>query len=163
MMLFSKIINAIKLGSHYMDLWPDEPILMAIFPEMRYKKMMSLGRIVLPPVVAFLVFWIYYTCGGFSGLYLLFTHPSSGSMTLYLSIVSVIFMILILLQLPLLGLVWFSVRATTPLNQRQQQFYFDLIQKLEKTPAQNPTMLDFITAINQGLKTFKDKDFLDRL
>lgn len=155
--------SLIKLGTAYMNEWPNEPILMAVFHEMRVKALMTVGKKVVPPAVAFLVFWIYFTCGGYQGLYLLFTHPSAGSMPLYLAVTSLIIVILLLLSLPLHGVIWFGYRAQKRLNKRQELFYNNLCSELKKQPVEEPTMMDLIKAINEGLKTLKDKEFLNQL
>lgn len=92
------LIQVIKRGNDYMNAWPDEPILMAIFPEMRVKAMLATSKKFVPPAVALLVFWIYYICGGFHGLYRLFTAPQAGSMTFYMAVTSLIIIIPILIS-----------------------------------------------------------------
>lgn len=158
-----KIFTAIKRAHDYMDLWPEEPVLVAAFVELRYRRMMLLGRKIIPPAVALMLFWIYFTCGGLEGLTLLFFHPQAGGMYLYLSVVSVLLFILLLLQMPLIGLYWFYQRSKTALNERQKSFYLDLCQQLQQTPVPQPTMYEFASILNSAMKNLKDKDFLERI
>lgn len=152
-----------RRGAQYMELWPEGTVLTAVFPEVRYKSWMRGARLLFPPMIAGLLLWIYYNCGGWAGLYLLFTHPSSGSIMLYMSITGLILMIVVLLMIIVQGYWWFGYRAGLALNAKQHQFYVGLMQKLDKAPVSAPTMFDFISAINDGLKHFKDKEFLNEL
>lgn len=153
----------IKRGAQYMDLWPEGTVLTAIYPEVRYKAWMKGARILFPPMIAGLLLWIYYNCGGLAGLYLLFTRPSAGSMMLYMSVIGLFLMILVLLMIIVQGYMWFGYRAEQRLTAKQQQFYIELMQRLDKTPAMQPTMFDLISAIQDGLKNLKDKEFLEKL
>ena len=146
-----------------MNLWPEEPVLFAVFPELRYRRMMGIGRKIIPPLIAFLLLWIYFTCGGFKGIYFLFLYPTAGSMYLYLAVVTVILFIVVLLELPVVGFAWFSKRSRTELNAKQKLFYHELCQELQKEPVQQPTLYDFAATLNTAVKTLKNKDFLERL
>lgn len=157
------LFASIKRGSEYMELWPDEIALMATFPEPRAKYFMKVAKMVIPPGVAFLIFWMFYTCGGFEGLYLLFAHPSSGSMNLYLAVSSLCIVTVVLLIIPLQAYMWFYYRSNQKLTKRQRIFYEDLMMKLQSPSVQNPTLYDFIKAINDALKTLDNKDFLDHI
>ncbi len=158
-----RFLQSIKRGSEYMELWPDEPVLTAIFQEMRYKKMMRFSRFFIPPVVAALLLWLYFNCGGLSGMYLIVTRPSTGSVTFYLALFTVILMIIILLQLPILGLMWFCLRSMQPLEPRQKIFYKRMMKLLDKEPIENPKMMDFVKCLNEGCTKLKDKEFLEWL
>lgn len=158
-----KIFTAIKRAHKYMDLWPEEPVLVAAFVELRYRRMMLLGRKLIPPAIAMMLFWIYFTCGGIDGLTLLFFHPQAGSMYLYLSVVTVLLSIVLLLQMPLIGLYWFYQRSKTELNERQKSFYQDLCKQLQQTPEPRPTMYELAEILNTAIKTLKEKDFLERI
>ena len=41
------IIEILKDGRHYMERWPEEPLLNPVFPECRAKKLMSLAKRVI--------------------------------------------------------------------------------------------------------------------
>lgn len=152
-----------RRGAQYMELWPEGTVLTAVFPEVRYKSWMRGARLLFPPMIAGLLLWIYYNCGGLSGLYVLFTRPSSGSIMLYMSVTGLFLMIIVLLMIVLQGYWWFGYRSGLALNAKQQKFYVELMHKLDKQPIPAPTMFDLISAINDGLKRFKDKEFLDAL
>ena len=157
------LIQVIKRGNDYMNAWPDEPILMAIFPEMRVKAMLATSKKFVPPAVALLVFWIYYICGGFHGLYRLFTAPQAGSMTFYMAVTSLIIIIPILIYLPIHGIIWFGYQADKKLNKRQTLFYRNVCTKLGREPKSDPVMFDLISIINDGIKNLEDKEFLNEL
>ena len=157
------IISKIKLGSEYMELWPEEKVLRLIFMEPRLKEVFSFAKKVMPPFVALLLVWMYYTCGGYQGIYLLLTHPQAGAMHLYLALTSLIIMLLTLLSSPFLLLLWFYYQAQKPLEAKQQAFYRELCSLLHKQPQQAPKMYDFVKALNEGCTTVKDKEFLNKL
>lgn len=157
------LLASIKRGSEYMELWPDEIALVATFPEPRAKYFMKVAKMVIPPGVAFLLFWIFYTCGGFEGLYLLFTRPSTGSMNLYLAVSSLCIVTVVLLIMPVQAYMWFYYRSNLKLTKRQRIFYDDLMSKLQTPSNPNPTMYDFIKAINDGINKLEDKEFLDHI
>lgn len=153
----------LRRGAQYMDLWPEGTVLTAIFEEVRYKTWMKGAKLIFPPVIAVILLWIYFNCGGLAGLYLLFTRPSAGSMMLYMSITGLVLMIIVLLMIIVHGYLWFGYRADKALTPKQKAFYDDLMLKMEREPEREPTMFNFIEAINLGLKHFKDKSFLDNL
>lgn len=150
-------------GAQYMELWPEGTVLTAIYEEVRYKAWMKGAKLLFPPMIAGLLLWIYFNCGGLAGLYLLFTRPSAGSMMLYMSVIGLFLMILVLLLIIVHGYLWFGYRADKALTPKQKLYYDELMRKMEKTPVEHPTMFDFISAINTGLKHFKDRSFLDSL
>ena len=84
------LLSKLKIGSEYMELWPDEKVLRMIFMEPRLKEVYSFAKKALPPFIALILVWMYYTCGGFQGIYVLLTHPSAGFMHMYLALTSLI-------------------------------------------------------------------------
>lgn len=159
MSLFSKL----KIGIEYMEQWPDEKVLRLMFMEPRLKEVYSFAKIALPPFIALIMVWIYFTCGGFQGIYLLLVHPSAGFMHMYLAVTSLIMMLLILLSSPFFMLLWFYYHSLKPLEPKQEAFYHELCSKLQKLPVSAPTMFDFVKTLNEACKTLKDKDFLSKL
>ena len=153
----------IKQGNQYMNLWPEEPVLNAAFPEIRYRKFMLMLNKLVPPTIALLIVWLYFTCGGWDGLYILFTRPSTVSIYLYMSVVSLVAVILALILFPFQIIWWFALRAQTKLDAKQKDFYQKLMQKLEHTPEMDPCLMDLATALNKACKKFKDKDFLNQI
>ena len=80
-----KIINAVKRGSAFMELWPaDEPVLKAAFREVRVALMLRKAKWGVPPIVAIVLFMLYYSVGGIQGLRLMVTYPSAFSGYTYL-------------------------------------------------------------------------------
>ena len=159
MSLFARV----KQGAAYMDLWPEEPVLKAVFMEARVKAVFGVAKMVIPPAVALILFWIYYTCGGWQGLYLLLAHPQSGYMHLYLAITSLIIMVMVLLYAPVHVLLWFSYSAERDLNARQKAFYVDLCSQLQRQPSSAPVMYDFVKVLHDACNTLKDREFLNKL
>ena len=159
MSLFSKL----KIGSEYMELWPDEKVVRMIFMEPRLKEVYSFAKKALPPFIALILVWMYYTCGGFQGIYVLLTHPSAGFMHMYLALTSLIMMTLVLLSSPFFMLLWFYYHSQKPLEPKQRAFYQDLCSKLQKQPSSAPIMYDFVKTLNEACKTLKDKEFLNKL
>lgn len=157
------LFTVMKRGAQYMELWPEGTVLTAIFPEVRYKLWMKGAKILFPPMIAGLLLWIYFNCGGLAGFYLLFTRPSAGSMMLYMSVIGLLLMICVLLMIIVQGYLWFGYKSEQQLNAKQKQFYTELMISLDKKPEANPTMFHLISAIQDGLKHFKDQEFLDKL
>lgn len=157
--------SVVKRGKAYLQLWPQETILLALYPEARFKPLMLKAPLIVPPIFAFLLFWVYYQSGGLAGLWLIFNHSfvSHMSYNLVFALTSTLIMALCVLFLPLHGLLWYGYRSLRPLNPKQTIFYNDLMRKMDKLPNASPTMFDFIQAINDGLKFFKDKEFLEKL
>lgn len=157
------LLIKIKLGAEYMDLWPDEKVLRLIFMEPRLKEVYSFAKKAMPPFVALLLIWMYYTCGGYQGIYLLLVHPQAGSMHLYLALTSLIIMLLTLLTAPFLLLLWFYYQSQKPLEAKQEAFYQSLCAQLNKQPSRAPLMYDFVKTLHEACKILKDKEFLKQL
>lgn len=146
--------STIKLGIKYMEIWPQEDILGAIFPENRVKYVMTVGKYLIPPFVVLIILWVYFLGGGFKGVSFFYTIKLNWPV----SIVCVLFLLL----MPVQGYYWFGKRALLKLNKRQQLFYQSLCEKLQKTPVLNPTMFDLAKVLNEGCKKL-NKDFLNTL
>lgn len=146
--------RTVSLGIKYMDIWPQEPTLGAIFPENRFKYVMGVAKVLIPPFIVFIFLWVYIQGGGLKGVSFLYTMETNWPVT--------IVCILFLLIIPLQGYYWFGKRAQLKLNGKQKIFYKGLCEKLKKEPASDPTMFDFAKAVAEGCKKL-NKDFLDAL
>ena len=63
--VYMNIIEILKEGRHYMERWPEEPLLNPVFPECRAKKLMSLAKRVIPPFMVLCKFKrhrLFYVC-----------------------------------------------------------------------------------------------------
>lgn len=148
------IFSKIQIGINYMNKWPLEPLLNPVFPENRAKKAMLFARKILPPFIVLVLLWDIYLGGGFSGIPLFIAMQSN----IYMTVISTILLALI----PVQGYLWFYVRATSPLNDKQKKFYNSVCVKLDRQPSLIPTLQDLETVINAGLKKF-GSDFLKEL
>lgn len=157
------LLSKLKIGSEYMELWPDEKVLRLMFMEPRLKEVYAFAKKVLPPFTALIIFWMYYTSGGLEGIYLLLTHPTSGFMHMYLALTSLIIMTLGVLSGPCLMLLWFYYQSQKPLEAKQKAFYHELCSQLQKQPISDPKMYDFVKTLNEACHTIADKEFLNKL
>ncbi len=158
------IVRAVKRGSTYVDLWPtNEPVLKAAFREVRVAILLRFGRIVVPPIVALLLFLLYYSVGGLEGFKLMFTYPQAFAWYTYMSCASVMMSIACILMFNLVGYVWMAEQSWHKLTPHQEHFYRELMKKLGKEPEARPRMLQLAQAINEACKTLKDKSFLNEV
>lgn len=159
-----QLIKAVRRGRDFMDLWPtNEPVLKAAFREVRVTIMLNSAKIVVPPIIALLLFFLYYSVGGLHGFKLMFTYPQAFTWHAYMSFVTIFLSIALVLIMVLLGYVWMAVQSMQPLDGRQLAFYRDLMAKLGKQPEDKPQMFHLAKAINDGCKNLKDKSFLERI
>ena len=149
-----KFIKTFRDGIKYMEVWPEDPILGAIFAENRVKYVMRIGKYVLPPFIMFLILWTFIMGGGLKGVEFFYTLKSNWPVTLSC--------VLFLLLMPLQGYYWFGVRARTKLNKKQKLYYEDLCKKLHKEPLLDPTMFDFAVCVKEGMAKF-GRDILKTL
>ena len=159
-----KIINAVKRGSAFMELWPaDEPVLKAAFREVRVALMLRKAKWGVPPIVAIVLFMLYYSVGGIQGLRLMVTYPSAFSGYTYLSFATAIMSVLCMLMLVLNGYVWLALQSYQKLTPHQEHFYRELMTQLGKEPVEKPRMFELAQAISEGCKKLKDKSFLEKI
>ncbi len=150
-----KFFSTLRAGMRYMESWPDEPVLGAVFPESRVKYVMRWGRRLIPPFIVLIVLWTFIRGGGLSGVSFFYTIKINYPMT--------VMCVLFLLCMPLQGYYWFGRRAQLPLSAKQKLFYTNLCYRLQTEPVNEPTMADLAKAINDGLKRLDDKEFLKEL
>lgn len=137
------IFKTMIRGSRYLELWPDHPILGAVFPEIRVRYFMRWGRRLIPPFIVFVVLWNFVQGGGLKGISFIYTQTSNWP----LAVLSIIFLLGIFLH----GCYWAGRRAGTALNARQLQFYKELCTRLERTPDPAPVMEDLVRLLREGL------------
>lgn len=150
-------------GAAYINMWPDEPGLKLVFGEARIKPLFRMAVRMFPPLTAFLIFWIWYNCGGFKGLYLLMRYPSSGSLSLYISITGLILMWCMGVGILLAICQWGYSRSCMSLNEAQREVYLDLCSRLGRQPESAPDMAVFAATLADAFRVLKDKSFTDRL
>ncbi|MCR5535793.1 MAG: DUF412 family protein [Succinivibrio sp.] len=149
------MLKTIKDGMEYMELWPEEPLLNPVFAEYRVKKMMKLGRLILPPFMVLMVLWSYIRGGGL--------HPEiSFMLAMQDNLIITILCLIFLLSMPLQGYYWFGLRSKTPLNPKLLEFYAKTCARLGRQQAAAPDMLELVRLIRAGLKTL-GSDFLKEL
>ena len=135
-----KIINAVKRGSAFMELWPaDEPVLKAAFREVRVALMLR------------------------KALRLMVTYPSAFSGYTYLSFATAIMSVVCMLMLVLNGYVWLALQSYQKLTPHQEHFYRELMTQLGKEPVEKPRMFELAQAISEGCKKLRDKSFLEKI
>ncbi len=147
-------IKTIRLGIKYLEIWPEHPILGAIFAEGRVRYMLKLGNYLIPPFIFFILVWNFIQGGGLKGVDFLYTQKINWP----LSVVCILF----LLALPLQGYYWAGKRAQTKLNPKQRLFYAELCEKLEKSQSEDPTLYDLALRMKEGLEKL-GPDFLNKL
>ncbi len=135
----------LRRGSKYLALWPDHPILGAVFPENRVKYALCWGRRLIPPFIAFILLWNFVQGGGLQGVSFIYTQKVNWP--------SALLCVLTLLIIVLHGYYWAGRRAALPLNPKLQLFYTELCSALGKTPAPVPTMLDLAKALHSAVNT----------
>ena len=146
--------RTLALGGRYMEIWPDEPALGAIFPENRVKYMMGWGRLLIPPAAVFVLLWVYVQGGGLHGISWLYTLQANWPLAMMC--------ILLLALLPVQGYYWFGRRAQLPLQRRQADIYRQLCGQLEREPAAAPSMYDLALVLREGFRRL-GREFLDSL
>ena len=156
------IIKAVKRGSAFMELWPtDEPVLKAAFREVRVVLLLRKAKWAVPPIIAIVIFMLYYSIGGLQGFRLMLAYPSAFSGITYMSFATAIMSLLCLLLMVLNGYVWLALQSYQKLTPHQEHFYRDLMAKLGKEPVEKRRMFELAQAIGEGCKKLKDKSFLE--
>lgn len=159
-----QIVRAVKRGSAFMDLWPDdEPVLKAAFREVRVALLLRKARWTVPPIIAIVLFMLYYSIGGFQGVRLMLSYPLAFSSYTYLSFATGIMSILAILMFVLYGYVWMALQSYQKLTPHQEHFYRELMIKLGKEPVEKPRMFELAQAISEGCSKLKDKSFLEMI
>lgn len=148
------IIEILKEGRHYMERWPEEPLLNPVFPECRAKKLMSLAKRVIPPFMVLVIGWTLYLGGYFKGIPLYYALTANLSVT--------VCSMCVLIMIPLQGYYWFYRRSKTQINDRLKKFYQELCSQLDREASFNPTFLDFENVLIDALKKL-DHEFLKKL
>ena len=145
----------ITRGREYMNLWPNDKVLGAIFPEIRVKATLKLGSLLWPPFIVFMLVWTFIQGGGLKGIDFIYTLKNNYAVT--------ICCVLFILLIPIQGYLWFYKRSKTLLNERQKGIYIKICAKLNKQAVNEPTMYDFVVILKSALKTKNNKDFLNML
>lgn len=148
------LIKTVLQGSRYLELWPEHPVIGAVFPEGRVKYYMRWGKRLIPQFIVFLLLWNFVWGGGLKGVSFLYTQTVNWP----LCAAAVIFLLLICVH----AYYWAGRRSQLQLNAKQQIFYRELCVKLEKTPQETPVMYDLAVALKEGLARL-DPSFLDKL
>ncbi len=157
-------VTAIKRGRAYMDLWPtDVPVLKAAFREVRVAQLLSQAKWYVPPIIAIMLFLLYYSLGGLQGLKLMWAYPQAFPAYTYMSSASVIMSILVMLLIVLYGYIWMALQSYQKLTPQQEHFYRDLMAQLGKEPVERPRRFDLAQALSWGCKNLKDKSFLNNV
>ena len=146
--------NTFRDGLKYMEIFPLEPVLNPVFPEFRVKRVMKMGKILLPPFIALIVLWSYVRGGGLQGVEMMFALKSNWPVT--------ICCVLLLLLMPGQGYWWFGKRARLPLNPRLRIFYIETCIQLQRSGVDAPDLMELMTVINEGIKVL-GRDFLRKL
>ena len=131
----------IQLGQHYLQLWPKEKSLAALFPEHRVISALEWAVRVLPAMVvmSLLLQWQW------------------GKPELWPVVVSSVFF---MLSLPLQGYYWLGQRAETLLPPSLSRWYVEINQKLGQGQHRaNPRYLELAETLSQAFKTL-DRSFI---
>ncbi len=148
------MVRTITEGRRYLDIWPEHPVLNAIFKEGRVRYVLKAGNYIIPPFIFFILVWNFIQGGGLKGVDFVYTQKINWPVSLVC--------ILFLIALPLQGFYWAGKRARTKLNPKQILFYNDLCEQLKKEKITDPVMYDLAVLINEGLKKL-GPEILDKL
>lgn len=138
-----------------MALWPEEKVLVAIFPELRVRRTLALGARLWPPFMVFIIVWTFVMGGGLKGVDFLFTLKNNYAV----AICCVLFIALI----PLQAYLWYDKRSNLKLNSRQKAIMHNVCDLTQRPCPADPVMYDFVLALNAALRTQPNKDFLNML
>ena len=133
--------RTLKVGQHYLNIWPLEPKLGAIFPENRVIKATLFAQKMMPFLAVLFVVWQQIYARG-------------DNMALAVAVLSALFA----LCLPLQGFYWLGKRAQTPLSPQSavgfQQDLEKLKEKQEVIPnfSDKPTYLDLANLLKMAQK-----------
>lgn len=137
------MFKTLRLGMRYLEIWPDEPVLGAIYRENRVRYVLNAAKYLIPPFIFFILIWNFIQGGGLKGVDFLYTQRINWPMS--------VICILFLLALPLQGYYWAGKRAQTELNVKEKEFYVSLCKRLDRTPAEKPVFMDLALILKEGL------------
>ncbi len=132
------LFKTLKIGQHYMKIYPQKAILGSIFPEKRIIQTTEFAIRVMPFLAVFFIVWSQLFAKG-------------DMVTLAISIISAIFALII----PLQGLYWLGKRSTTLLPQQSAVQFFRVLQLLAQkqvflTKPEKPTYQDLANVLKQA-------------
>lgn len=133
--------RTLKVGQHYLNIWPLEPKLGAIFPENRVIKATLFAQKMMPFLAVLFVVWQQIYARG-------------DNMALAVAVLSALFA----LCLPLQGFYWLGKRAQTALSPQSEVGFHHVLEKLkEKQEAipsfsDKPTYLDLANLLKMAQK-----------
>ena len=131
----------LKAGQHYLNIWPLEPKLGAIFPENRVIKATLFAQKMMPFLAVLFVVWQQIYARG-------------DNMALAVAVLSALFA----LCLPLQGFYWLGKRAQTPLSPQSAVGFHHVLEKVtekqEVIPyfSDKPTYLDLANLLKMAQK-----------
>ena len=133
--------RTLKMGQHYLNIWPLEPKLGAIFPENRIIKSTLFAQKMMPFLAVLFVVWQQIYARG-------------DNMALAVAVLSALFA----LCLPLQGFYWLGKRAQTPLSPQSAVGFHHVLEKLKEKQevipnfSDKPTYLDLAKLLNLAQK-----------
>ena len=131
----------LKAGQHYLNIWPLEPKLGAIFPENRVIKATLFAQKMMPFLAVLFVVWQQIYARG-------------DNMALAVAVLSALFA----LCLPLQGFYWLGKRAQTPLSPQSAVGFHHVLEKLKERQevipnfSDKPTYLDLANLLKMAQK-----------
>ena len=133
--------RTLKIGQQYLNSWPLEPKLGAIFPENRVIKATLFAQKMMPFLAVLFVVWQQIYARG-------------DNMALAVAVLSALFA----LCLPLQGFYWLGKRAQTPLSPQSAVGFHHVLEKLKEKQAvipnfsDKPTYLDLANLLKMAQK-----------
>ena len=143
--------RTLKMGQHYLNIWPLEPKLGAIFPENRVIKATLFAQKMMPFLAVLFVVWQQIYARG-------------DNMALAVAVLSALFA----LCLPLQGFYWLGKRAQTALSPQSAVGFHHVLEKLKERQevipnfSDKPTYLDLAKLLNLAQKKLP-RDFWQEL
>ena len=133
--------RTLKVGQHYLNIWPLEPKLGAIFPENRVIKATLFAQKMMPFLAVLFVVWQQIYARG-------------DNMALAVAVLSALFA----LCFPLQGFYWLGKRAQTPLSPQSVVGFHHVLEKLKEKQevipnfSDKPTYLDLANLLKMAQK-----------
>ena len=133
--------RTLKIGQQYLNSWPLEPKLGAIFPENRVIKATLFAQKMMPFLAVLFVVWQQIYARG-------------DNMALAVAVLSALFA----LCLPLQGFYWLGKRAQTPLSSQSAVGFHHVLEKLKEKQevipnfSDKPTYLDLANLLKMAQK-----------
>lgn len=143
--------RTLKVGKHYLNSWPLEPKLGAIFPENRIIKATLFAQKMMPFLAVLFVVWQQIYARG-------------DNMALAVAVLSALFA----LCLPLQGFYWLGKRAQTALSPQSAVGFHHVLEKLKEKQevipnfSDKPTYLDLANLLKMAQKKLP-RDFWQAL